>query len=344
MRDSLLSQFCDVKTKQIMNIIKESGVIRLTLQGPPSVLQYFTEKVNMPQSHEVLIRHEAIALNFVDVLFRNGSFPLRQLPATIGVEAAGVIEAVGSAVNGWAVGDRVGYYFSLGAYAERRLIDPQQLVKLPDDITFDQAASLLAKGLTARMLVKQAYPIRPGDTVLVHAAAGGVGTFVSRWAKSLGAVVIGTVGNETKKAIVGQYGIDLVVALDKENLAEKIELFTNGKKVDAVFDGVGRATFAKSVQLTKQGGTVVLYGSASGAPEIDSDFLHAKQIKLLQPSLGQYLPGQASVKQATTELFEAFRGGILGAVKPSVYPLSQVAQAHLDLEASKTTGSVIFHP
>ena len=152
-----------------MDTTQESGVVRLTRQGPPSVLEYQTEHVGMPKAHEVLIRQEAIALNFVDVLFRNGSFPLRQLPATIGVEAAGVIEAVGENVIDWKVGDSVGYYFSLGAYAVRRLIDPRHLVKLPDDITFDQAASLLAKGLTARMLVKQAYPIQPGDIVLVHA-------------------------------------------------------------------------------------------------------------------------------------------------------------------------------
>ena len=152
-----------------MDTIRESSVVRLSQRGPTSALNYETEQVGMPGAHEVLIRQEAITLNFVDVLFRNGNFPLRQLPATIGVEAAGVIEAVGIAVNDWVIGDRVGYYFSLGACAERRLIDQRQLGKLPDDITFDQAASLLAKGLTARMLVKQAYPIQPGDIVLVHA-------------------------------------------------------------------------------------------------------------------------------------------------------------------------------
>lgn len=326
-----------------MDTIRKSGVVRLSRQGPTSVLEYETEQVGLPGAHEVLIRQESIALNFVDVLFRNGSFPLRKLPATIGVEAAGVIEAVGIGVNDWVIGDRVGYYFSLGAYAERRIIDQRQLVKLPDDITFDQAASLLAKGLTARMLVKQAYPIRPSDIVLVHAAAGGVGSFVSRWAKSLGATVIGTVGSDAKKAIVEQYGLDLVVALDKDNLAEKLYSLTNGRDIDAVFDGVGKATFDKSTQLTKQGGTIVLFGSSSGAPEIDTGLLHARGIKLLQPSLGQYLPDQTSVVQATNELFDAFRKGILGKVQPTVYPLSHVAEAHQDLETSRTTGPVIFH-
>jgi len=327
-----------------MNITQESGIVRLTRQGPPSVLKYVREPIRMPKVHEVSIRQEAIALNFVDVLFRNGSFPLNQFPATIGVEAAGVIDAIGSGVYDWAVGDRVSYYFSLGAYAERRLIDPRYLIKLPDDITFDQAASLLAKGLTARMLVKQAYPVGPGNIVLVHAAAGGVGSLVSRWAKSLGATVIGTVGSEAKKGIVEQYGLDLVVALDRENLTERLHSLTDGKDADVVFDGVGKATFDKSVQLTRQGGTIVLYGSASGAPEIDFGFLQSKQINFLQPSLGQFLPNQSSINQATSELFDAFRIGVLGTVEPSVYLLSNVAQAHLDLEASRTTGSVIFHP
>lgn len=327
-----------------MKTTQVNSIVRLTRQGPPSVLENTTEQIGLPKPHEVLIRHEAIALNFVDVLFRNGSFPLRQLPAIIGVEAAGVIESVGSEVTGWAVGDRVGYYFSLGAYAKRRLIDPRQLVKLPDDITFDQAASLLAKGLTARMLVKQAYPVQAGDIVLVHAAAGGVGSLISRWAKSLGATVIGTVGSEAKKAIVEPYGLDLVVALDKEDLAEKIHAFTDGRDVDAVFDGVGKATFGKSAALTKSGGTIVLYGSASGTPEIDNTLLNARQIKFLQPSLGQYLPDPATVNFATAELFDAFRSGMLGKVTPTIYPLSEVSQAHLDLEASRTTGSVIFRP
>ncbi|MCF0069371.1 quinone oxidoreductase [Dyadobacter sp. CY261] len=327
-----------------MKATNESGVVRLTRQGPPSALEYVTEQVGMPKDHEVLIRHEAIALNFVDVLFRNGNFPLRQFPATIGVEAAGVVEAVGTGVKDWIAGDRIAYYFSLGAYAERRLIDPQQLVKLPDDITFDQAASLLAKGLTARMLVKQAYPVQIGDVVLVHAAAGGVGSLVSRWAKSLGATVIGTVGNAAKKALVQQHGLDLVVALDTEDLAQQVNSITNGQGVDVAYDGVGKATFGKSVDLLKSGGTIVLFGNASGEPEIDSAYLHSKQIKLIKPAIGQYLPDRKSVDVATAELFEAFRTGVLGTVEPAVYPLSQVAKAHQDLEASRTTGSVILHP
>lgn len=327
-----------------MSTTDQSGVIRINRQGPPSVLEYTSETVGKPANNQVLIRHSAIALNFVDVMFRNGTFPLNHLPATIGVEAAGIVEAVGSEANEWAVGDRVGYYFSLGAYSEKRLINKNELIRLPQDISFDQAASLMAKGLTTRMLVKQAYAVQPGDVVLVHAAAGGVGSLVSRWAKSLGATVIGTVGSASKKALAESQGIDLVIALDSENIAEQVNAMTNGMGVDAVFDGVGKATFGKSVALVKQNGHIVLYGTASGSPQIDADFLASRNISLVQPSVGQYLPDKQSLDLAVGELFEAVRTGVLGEINPTIYPLSEVSRAHDDLEASRTTGSVIFHP
>ncbi|MCE7065116.1 quinone oxidoreductase [Dyadobacter sp. CY326] len=327
-----------------MSETDKSGVVRISKQGPPSVLEYTSEMVGNPGINQVLIRHKAIALNFVDVLFRNGSFPLNQFPATIGVEASGVVEAVGAGANEWAVGDRVGYYFALGAYAEKRLINKDLLIKLPQDISFDQAASLMAKGLTARMLVKQAYPVQPGDIILVHAAAGGVGSLVSKWAKSLGATVIGTVGNATKKALAEGQGTDFVIALDAEDIADRVNSITNGSGVDAVFDGVGKATFSKSAPLVKQNGTIVLYGNASGSPQIDSDYLASKEIKLIQPSLGQFLPDRHSLDAAVAELFEAFRNGVLGEIEPTIYPLSEVSKAHQDLEASRTTGSVVLHP
>jgi NADPH2:quinone reductase len=335
---------------QIQIIIKDmktqepTGIIQIKRQGPPSVLEYTKETVSAPGQYQVLIRQEAIAVNFVDIMFRNGSFPINNLPATIGVEAAGVIESVGSGVDNFAIGDRVAYYFSLGAYAERRIISADDLVKIPDDVAFDQAASLMAKGLTARMLVKQAYAVQPGDVILVHAAAGGVGSLVSKWAKALGATVIGTVGNSAKKALAISAGIDHVVALDSEDLHEAVMSYTANRGVKAAFDGVGKATFEKSTPLIQNGGTVVLYGTASGAPRIDSAYLATKQIKLVQPTLGQYLQDQASIETATSELFEALRTGILGTIVPTVYPLADVAKAHQDLESSQTTGSIVLHP
>jgi len=327
-----------------MNATEKSGVVHISKQGPPSVLEYTSEIVGDPGKNQVLVRHKAIALNFVDVLFRNGTFPLNHFPATIGVEAAGVVEAVGTASNEWTVGDRVGYYFTIGAYVEKRLINKDQLIKLPEDISFDEAASLMAKGLTAGMLVKQAYPVKPGDVILVHAAAGGVGSLVSRWAKSLGAMVIGTVGNISKKMLAESQGTDFVISLDSEDIAEQVSSITKGMGVDAVFDGVGKATFSKSAPLVKRNGNIILYGTASGAPQIDADYLASKDITLIRPSLGQYLPDRYSLDSAVSELFEAFRTGVFGEINPTIYPLSEVSKAHQDLEASRTTGSVILHP
>ena len=327
-----------------MKTQEPTGIIRIKKQGPPSVLEYIKESVGAPDYGEVVLRQHAIAVNFVDILFRNGSFHLNNLPATIGVEAAGLVESVGSGAHNFAIGDRVAYYFSLGAYAQRRVISVDDLVKIPDDVTFDQAASLMAKGLTARMLVKQAYPVQPGDIILVHAAAGGVGSLVSKWAKSLGATVIGTVGNSAKKAQALCAGLDHVVALDSEDLTAAVLAFTANRGVKAAFDGVGKATFEKSIHLIEKGGTVILYGTASGAPQIDSGYLANKEIRLIQPALGQYLPDKQSINTATAELFDAVRTGILGEIRPTIYPLADVAQAHQDLESSHTTGSIILHP
>lgn len=326
-----------------MNTKIESGVIRIERQGSPSVLEYGLEEIGTPDANQVVLSQKAIALNFIDVMFRNGSFPISHFPATIGVEAAGIVESVGENVKEFSAGDRVGYFFSLGAYAERRIINASDLIKLPEGIPFDQAAAIMAKGLTARMLIKQAYPVKEGDTILVHAAAGGVGSLVSRWAKALGATVIGTVGSSSKKSYALSHGIDHIISLDEGNLSESILNFTNGKGIDAVFDGVGKATFNESLNVVKNGGTIVLFGSSSGTPTIDDKILNAKKINLVQPTLGSYLPNKESFQQAASEMFDALRSGILGEINPTIYPLSEAAKAHQDLESGNTKGSVIFH-
>lgn len=326
-----------------MKTDNQTGAILIDRQGAPSVLNYTTVSVNEPIGNDVLIEQEAVALNFVDVLFRNGSFPLSAFPATIGVEAAGVVKAIGDKVTTFKIGDRVAYFFSLGSYAQRRLISANDLVRLPDDVSFDQAAAILAKGLTARMLTRQAYTVKSGDVMLVHAAAGGVGSLVSRWAKAIGATVIGTVGHASKKEIAMRHGINHVVALDTDDLESVVQSVTHGQGVDAVYDGVGKATFGRSIALTKQGGSIILYGTASGEPEINRIELEAREIKLVRPALGSYLPNRDSVALAATEVFEALRKGVLGEIRPTIYPLSQAAKAHQDLESGQTTGSVIFH-
>lgn len=323
---------------------KESGVVRITKQGPPSVLEFTTEIVGQPSNNQVLIRQESIGLNYVDTMFRSGVFPLSALPATIGVEAAGVVEAIGPQVEGFKVGDHVAYFFSLGAYAERRLVGAHEIVKIPSDISFDQAASLMAKGLTARMLTTQAYKVKEGDTVLVHAAAGGVGSFVSALAKSKGATVIGTVGNALKKEIALKAGLDHVIATDTEDFPAVVQSITNGEGVNVVYDGVGVSTFERSVILIQPGGSIILYGTSSGVPQIDQAALQRLGITFLRPSLGNYLPNRSSFELATAEIFSALRAGVFGELKPTVYPLADAGKAHADLEARKITGPVVFHP
>lgn len=326
-----------------MNQKASSGVVLLNRQGSPSVLKYTKDSIPEPQGSEVLIKQEAIALNFVDVLFRNGSFPLNNLPAVIGVEASGIIQAVGPLANTFKPGDRVGYYFSLGAYAEHRLINEEKLIAIPNDISFDHATSLMAKGMTARMLIKEAYAVQKNDIILVHASAGGVGSLISKWAKALGATVIGTVGNSAKKAYALAHGIDHVITLDSEDLQESVSAFTKGKPIKAVFDGVGQATFNQSLPLLENGGTAVLFGFSSGSPIIDRSLIDSKNITFIQPNLGSYLPDQESIKKSATAVFDAFRSGILGEINPTIYSLSDVAKAHEDLESGQTKGSIIFH-
>ena len=320
-----------------------SGTVRIDQQGAPSVLKYYDDEINNPEPQQVLLRQEAIGLNFVDVLFRNGTFPINRFPAIIGVEASGTIEAIGSNVTGFSVGDRVGYFFSLGAYTQQRLIDANNLIKLPDDISFGEAASLLAKGMTARMLIKQAYTVKAGDTILVHAAAGGVGSLVSRWAKSLGATVIGTVGSSEKKEYALAHGIDYVIALDSEELVASVKSFTSGKKIQAVFDGVGQATFSQSVELIDEGGYAVLFGFASGFPRLETIDFKGRKINFVKPDLGSYLPDHAAAQKAADEVFEALKNGVFGKISPTIYSIRETAKAHEDLESGKTKGSVIFH-
>lgn len=324
-------------------IHQESDVIQMKKQGSPSVLEFVSTIIAEPAANQVVLRQEAIALNFVDIMFRNGTFPLNNFPATIGVEAAGVIEQIGKNVTDFAVGDRVGYFFSLGAYAERRLINASDLIRLPDNISFDEAASMMAKGLTARMLIKQAYSVKKGDVILVHAAAGGVGSLVSKWAKALGATVIGTVGSAGKKNYALSHGIDHVVVLDSEDMVKEVNHFTENKGVDVVFDGVGKATFSQSLTHLKNGGTMVLFGSSSGEPAIDKSILDKNSIKLIRPSVGNYLNDAESIKLASEDMFEAFEKGIFGTINPTIYNLKDASKAHQDLESGITKGSVIFH-
>lgn len=319
-------------------------IVLIEQPGAPEVLKYQLATLTPPGPGEVLIRQKAIGVNFLDTFFRNGSFPSPAYPAPIGLEAAGLIEAVGEGITGFAAGDRVAYYAAMGAYAEHRILKATELLKLPDDISFEQAAAMMIKGLTAHMLVKQSHEVKAGETILIHAMTGGVGTILSNWVRALGANVIGTVGSAQKKELALKRGFTHVIDLQSEDFVQMVRELTRGKGVDAVYDGTGKATFEKSLALVKPGGSAVLYGWPSGMPTIDEEQLEKQDIRLVRAVLNHYPGYQDKTGKALPEIFDLLRDGIIPATGSSVYVLKDAAQAHADLESRKTTGSIILRP
>ena len=319
--------------------------VRIHTAGQPSVMQYETlaQPIAAPGPGQVHIRHDAIGLNFVDTLFRNGAFNV-PLPFTMGVEGAGVVLTTGPGVTGLQPGDRVAYFFSFGAYASERLIDASQLVKLPDHVSTETAAAVLTKGLTAWMMLFGAHQLKRGDTVLVHAAAGGVGAMVSRWAQALGARVIATVGTPSKAALVRAAGIEQVLDASDPQLAGKVRALNGGRGVDVVYELVGKATFAQSVAALRDGGHLLHIGNASGNPDIDQGALAARGIHYQHATTGQYAGERSGLEQGARALFAALKDGVFGAIEPSRYRLADVVQAHTDLEARRITGPAILLP
>jgi NADPH2:quinone reductase len=286
------------------------------------------------------LRQEAIGVNFVDTAFRDGTFGV-PLPFVPGVEAAGVVEALGPGVSGFAVGDRAGYFFAPGGYAAARVIDASSLIKLPDDISTEQAASVMAKGLTAWMGLRALHQLKAGETVLVQGASGGVGSLISRWARALGATVIGTAGSaEKREQIAG--AVDHALRSDDAALAAKVRaLAPNG--VDVVYEFVGRATFAASVEAVRDGGAILTIGAASGQPAMDQAQLAARGIRVAGGGMPQYVKGSA-VATATGELFDAYRKGVFGEIEVARYPIAEAARAHEDIAARRRSGLPILVP
>lgn len=322
---------------------KENGIVLIEQAGPADVLKYQKVTLEQPGHQQVLIAQKAIGVNFLDVFFRNGTFPLEKYPTPIGLEAAGVIEELGTDVKDFAVGDRVAYYSSNGAYADKRIINTSEIFRLPDDISFEQAASVMIKGLTAHMLMKENYPVKAGEIVLIHAMTGGVGTLLSQWARAVGAIVIGTVGTKEKKAIALKRGFEHVIDLQSQDIADEVNRITQGHGVDVAYDGTGKATFQKSLPIVKEGGSVVLYGWPSGMPDLNDDLISKRKIKFSQAILNNYPLYQDKTGKGLSEIFDLLRAGIYEE-KPLIYPLSQAAAAHADLESRKTTGSIILQP
>ncbi|GAA1079306.1 quinone oxidoreductase [Kitasatospora arboriphila] len=318
--------------------------IRFHETGGPDVLRWEEVEVGAPGPGEVRIRHAAVGLNFADTYFRTGLYPA-PLPAGLGVEAAGTVEAVGPGVTGFAEGDRVTYTGSpLGAYSTERVMPTGSLIKLPDAIGFETAAAMTMRGLTSAYLLRRIHPLQAGDTVLLHAAAGGVGLILCQWAKLLGLTVIGTVSSTEKAELARAHGCDHVVYYREEDVAARVRELTGGEGVPVVFDSVGRTTFAGSLASLRRRGLLVCFGTASGpVPPIDAMqlALHGS-VFVTRPALADYIADPAERAELAGELFGHVAAGRIRIEINQRYSLKDAAQAHRDLEGGRTTGSSVF--
>lgn len=320
--------------------------IRFHQTGGPDVLQWEAVELPPPAAGEARVRHHAIGLNYIDTYHRSGLY-LVPLPSGIGQEAAGVVEAVGAGVTQVAVGDRVAYTGgALGAYAEVRNIDADQLIPLPESISFEQAAAMMMQGLTAQYLLRQTYRVKPGDTIVIHAAAGGVGTIVCQWAKALGATVIGTVSSEQKAEVARRHGCDHPIIYTRENFAARVREITGGEGVPVVYDSIGKDTFMDSLSCLRPLGLMVLFGASSGpVPPFDCTLLaRMGSLFLTRPTLFTYASKRADLLAMAAELFEAVASGKVRIEINQRYRLSEASRAHRDLEARLTTGSTVLLP
>lgn len=314
-------------------------VVRVRQTGAPSVLVPETDSIAAPGAGQVRLRHHAIGVNFVDTMFRAGVYPM-PLPFIGGVEGAGEIVETGPGATDFANGDRVAYFFAPGAYAEERLIDTAPLVRLPDDIPSDVAAGLLTKGITAWLAVRELFPVTAGDVVLVQGATGGVGSLVTRWAKSLGATVV-AVGSSAKLARIADEA-DHVLASDAPDLAGRISAVAPGG-VDVVYEFVGKATFAASAAAIRDGGSIFTIGAASGAPDVDKAALALRGVQVTQASAAAMVKG-AMLQQAAAEVFGIWQQGVFGDIELHRYPLAEAATAHADIAARRIGPNPILIP
>lgn len=323
-----------------------SHAIRFHSIGGPEVLSWEAVDVAAPAAGEARIRHQAVGLNYIDTYHRAGLYPV-PLPSGIGLEGAGVVEAVGEGVTGLAPGDRVAYAGGpLGAYAEVRNLPADRLVHLPAGVSFEQGAAMMLQGLTAQYLLRRTYRVQPGDTILIHAAAGGVGLIVCQWAKALGATVIGTVGSDQKAALARAHGCDHPILYTRENFAERVREITAGKGVTVVYDSIGKDTFIDSLGCLRPLGMMVLFGAASGpVPPFDIGMLAQKgSLFLTRPTLFTHTARRDDLVAMADELFGVVQAGQVRIEVNQRFALKDAAEAHRELEARKTTGSTILLP
>jgi len=322
-----------------------SRAMRIYEHGGPENLKWEEVEVGKPGPGQVRVRNTAVGLNFVDTYQRSGLYPMT-MPFTPGSEGAGVVEAVGPRVKDLKVGDRVAYSGPVGAYAEVLLRPADRLVKIPAGVDDKVAAAMMLKGLTTQYLIRRTYRVKKGDTILMHAAAGGVGLILCQWAKALGATVIGTVGSEDKAALAKKAGCKHVIVLSKENFVERVKAITKGKGVPVVYDGVGKDTFMGSLDCLRPLGMMVSFGNASGAvPPFNAGLLAQKgSLFLTRPTLNTYAASREDLVKMARELFAVVKSGKVKISINQTYPLAEAAQAQRDLESRKTTGSTVLLP
>jgi len=322
-----------------------SKAVRYHKTGGPEVLQMDDVQVGEPGEGQIRVRHTAIGVNFIDTYQRSGLYPM-QLPQTAGNEGAGVIEAVGAGVAGLKKGDRVAYTGQVGSYCTERLLPADRVVKVPEGISDEQAACMMLKGMTVQYLIHTTYPVKKGDTVLWHAAAGGVGLIACQWLKALGVTVIGTVGSADKARIAKAHGCEHVIDYSKENFVERVKEITGGKKLPVVYDSVGKSTWEGSLDCLRPLGTWVIFGNASGpVPPLNTQILAQKgSLYMTRPTLVTYIATRADLEARSASVFDAVKSGKVKIEISARYKLADAAQCHRDLEGRKTTGAVILLP
>lgn len=318
--------------------------IQAVRTGGPEVLEAVDLPVPTAGQGQILVRHQAVGLNFIDTYHRSGLYPMK-MPVVLGLEAAGVVEALGDGVTRFAVGDRVAYNGSLGAYAEAAVVTADRAVKVPDSVSLEVAAAVLLKGMTAEFLVRRCFHVKPADLVLVHAAAGGVGSILVQWCKSLGAAVIATVGSEAKADLARELGADHVILYDHEDVAARVGEITAGKGVAVVYDGVGKDTFAASLKSLARRGVLATFGNASGpVPPFSPLELAGKSLFVTRPRLFDYIVTTDELDESAQALFAVLASGAVKIDIGQTFPLSEARAAHEALEGRRTTGATLLLP
>lgn len=321
--------------------------MRVHQAGGPEQMVWEQIDTGSPGGAEVLIQHTAVGLNFIDVYHRSGLYPLPISPFCPGLEGAGIVAAVGPGVTDFREGDRVAYASApVGAYAQQRIMPADRIVKIPDAVDDRTAAAMMLKGLTAHYLLRRTYRVQPGESILIHAAAGGVGLIACQWARHLGATVIGTVGSEAKAQLARNHGCDHAILYKEQDFAEEVRRITNGDMLPVVYDSVGKDTFDQSLNCLRPLGLMVLFGQASGSvPPLDLGVLAAKgSLFLTRPTIMTYTAKPEDLKLAAAELFDVVASGAVKIDINQTYALKDAAQAHADLESRKTTGSTVLIP